>query len=216
MRETNQKNKLYNVRVYNYSLPSFISGYISYYGTEQEIMKLLESNKNRTDIIAAAKQYFSGKGPGEGSLFGEKPMPIINPVEFIGEAVYQRSNFNYRFFNNWRCETDINIEFMRATLIYIVDQDRRIKRCMKAVIKNATYISEFTGKRSQVADTIMGYWGYPGFIKASKEYTNQFILQNTAYYVDTIFKNKHTAHRDIQYPHKPYLREFFFGIYGDG
>lgn len=210
---------LYNVRVNNYSLPSFVSGDINYYGTEQEIIRLLiNGEKNRVDIIAAAEEYFSGKGPGEVSVFGEEPMPIIRPVKLIGEAAYHKGNLNYKFINIWDCETDINIEHLEAHLIYIKDSNSKYRRCVKATIKNATYKSKIIGKPEQVGESQSEYWGYPGFIELEKPESPEgpYILKNTLYFADTIFKTKEQARKDMNHPHKPYLRQFFLGIYGDG
>lgn len=212
----NHADKLYSLRVNDYSSPGFVSCDICYYGTEQEIMNLLRNGEKRADMIKAAEEYFSGRGPGEASVLGEQPQPIIKPVKIIGEAEYQKSSFNYKFFNIWNCLTDLSIEHLEAAIIYIEDSDKKIKRCIRAVIRNATYISEYSGEKCLVGDSCLGFWGYPGFIVEEKDSTSNHILRNSLYYVDTIFKNKLRAKKDMKHPHKPYLRQFFFGIYGDG
>ena len=110
----------------------------------------------------------------------------------------------------------MSIEHLEAAIIYIEDSDKKIKRCIRAVIRNATYISEYSGEKCLVGDSCLGFWGYPGFIVEEKDSTSNHILRNSLYYVDTIFKNKLRARKDMKHPHKPYLSQFFFGIYGDG
>lgn len=211
----NQDN-IYSVRLNDYSAPSFISSCICYYGTEKEIMNLIKQDADRPDIILAAEEYFLGKGPSKESLFGEKPSPIISSVKLIDTATYKRSNFRYKFINIWDCGIDINIEHMDAVLIYILDSDGKYKRCVKAVIKNATYATETNESRMYIGNGPLGYWGYPGYIENNRHAGGQFILKNSLYFVDTIFKSKECLRSDVRKPHKPYLRQFFFGIFGDG
>ena len=89
--------QMYSVRVMDYSLPSFCSGDQYYYGTEQSIMTLLEKNyEDGSDVLQAAEDYFSGRGSGAASLYGEKPLPLITPVDVIGTSSYERYNTNFR------------------------------------------------------------------------------------------------------------------------
>ena len=105
--------QMYSVRVLDYGLPSFCSGDNRYYGTERSIMALLGKNyEDGSDVLIAAKDYFSGKGSGAASLFGEKPLPLITPVEIIGTSSYERNNVNFKFYNTYRWPTDIVINHL--------------------------------------------------------------------------------------------------------
>ena len=203
--------QMYSVRVMDYGLPSFCSGDNHYYGTEQSIMTLLEKNyEDGSDILQAVKDYFSGKGSGAASLFGEAPQSLIEPVEVVGTSSCTRDNVSFKFFNIYRWPTDITIKHLTAQLVYIVDSDERLKRCVKATISGATYI-DILGNTALFAEDDWMCWGLPGMIEIKGT-----TMHNTLFYADTTFENIHKARKDIEHPHKPYLRDFFFEIYGDG
>ena len=202
---------LYSVRVIDYGLPSFCSGDQYYYGTEQSIMTLLAKNyEDDCDVLQAAKDYFSGKGSGAASLFGEKLRPLITPVEIIGTSSYERDNINFRFYNTYRWPTDMSIKHLTAQLVYITDSDKGLKRCVKATVSDATY-TDILGTTVAFTEENWMCWGLPGMI-AIKDTT----MHNTLFYADTTFGDIHKLRKDLKHPHKPYLRPFFAEIYGDG
>ena len=203
--------QMYSLRVIDYGLPSFCSGDQYYYDTEQSIMTLLGKNYEAdSDVLRAAKDYFSGKGAGAASLYGEKPLPLIAPVEVIGSSFYERDNVHFKFYNTYRWDTDMFIGHLKARMIYIVDSDKWLKRCIKATISDAAY-TDLLGKTTPFTEVNWICWGLPGMI-AIKGAT----MHNTLFYADTIFMNKHGLRKDIKHPHKPYLRTFFWEIFGDG
>ena len=105
----------YSLRVIDYGLPSFCSGDQYYYGPERSIMTLLEKNyEDGSDVLQAAKDYFSGRGARAASLYGEKPLPLITPVEVIGTSSYARNNVNFRFHNIYGWPTDIVIKHLKG------------------------------------------------------------------------------------------------------
>ena len=203
--------QMYSVRVMDYGLPSFCSGDNHYYGTEQSIMTLLRKNyEDGSDVLQAAKNCFSGRGAGAVSLYGEKPLPLIAPVEVIGTSSYERNNVNFKFYNTYRWPTDIVIKHLKAQMLYIVDSDKRLTRCIKATISDASYTGPL-GNTELFAEDDWMCWGLPGMIEIEGT-----TMHNTLFYADTAFENIHKLQKDIKHPHKPYLRNFFFEIYGDG
>ena len=203
--------QMYSIRVLDCSLPSFCSGNNHYYGTEQSIMTLLAKNyEDDGNVLIAAKDYFSGKGSGAASLFGERPLPLIKPVEIIGTSSYARDNVSFKFFNTYRWPIDIAIKHLKAQLIYIMDVDEGLKRCVKETISGATYIDILGNTALFTADDWM-CWGLPGMIMIEDT-----TMHNTLFYADTTFESIHKVRKDIKHPHKPYLRNFFWEIYGDG
>ena len=203
--------RLYSVRVIDYGLPSFCSGDQHYYGTEQDIVNLLTKNYEvDCDVLKAAKGYFSGKGPGKASLYGEAPLPLTAPVEVIGTSFYERDNVHFKFFNIYGWPTDMSIKHLTAQLVYITDSDKELKRCIKATISDATY-TDILGTTVAFTEENWMCWGLPGMI-AIKDTT----MHNTLFYADTTFGDIHKLRKDLKHPHKPYLRPFFAEIYGDG
>lgn len=203
--------QMYSVRVMDYSLPSFCSGDQYYYGTEKSIMALLRKNyEDGSDILKAAEDYFAGRGAGSVSLYGEKPLPLITPVEVIGTAFYEREGINFKFFNIYRYATDVVIKHLKAQMIYIIDSKKQLKRCIKATISGATY-TDLLGNTAPFTAKKWMCWGLPGMIVIEDT-----TMHNTLFYADTVFKNYHALRKDIKRPHKPYLRNFFLEIYGDG
>lgn len=209
------QEKLYSIRVIDYSLPSFVSADKKYYGTEQMILEFLkaaiqeDATKHNMEILKAAEEYFSDQGSGKISLFGEKPMPLIEAISWIGDAAYQREDIRYMFYNIHRWGIEHHIKQLKAKLIYIKDKDGKYKRCIKAELQNVSYGMGFI-LETYDSDSWM-CWGLPGFITV-----NGTVLTNTLYFVDTIFKSKEAARKDMKHPHKPYLRNFFLEIFGDG
>ena len=203
--------QMYSVRVMDYSLPSFCSGDQYYYGTEQSIMTLLEKNyEDGSDVLQAAKDYFSGRGARAASLYGEKPLPLITPVEVIGTSSYAKNNVNFRFHNIYGWPTDIVIKHLKAQMVYIVDSDQRLKRCIQATISGATSTG-ILGDTAPFTEDDWMCWGLPGMIEVEGT-----TMHNTLFYADSTFENIHRLRKDIKHPHKPYLRNFFLEIYGDG
>ena len=200
-----------SVRVMDYSLPSFCSGDQYYYGTEQSIMTLLGKNyEDDSDVLNVAKDYFSGRGSGAASLYGEKPLPLIAPIDVIGTSSYERNNVNFKFLNIYGWPTDIVIKHLKAQMIYIVDSDQGLKCCIQATISGATSTG-ILGDTAPFAEDDWMCWGLPGMIEIEGT-----TMHNTLFYADSTFENIHRLRKDIKHPHKPYLRNFFLEIYGDG
>lgn len=197
------KERLYRIKLPDQSLPAFASGTTDYYGTEQMILQFLESKQAYHALQAPAKAYFSGQGTGMVSVMYEPSEPLIEEVKVLGTASYEKQDLKYKFFNTWGFSTDITIEHIKADLVYISDANSKLKRCVKATVKNAKHDGD--GRWSMI-------WGLPGFIRFDAEDT----LTNALFYADTVFPNLHALQKDQNRPHKVYLREFFFGIYGDG
>ena len=95
-------------------------------------------------------------------------------------------------------------------MIYIVDSDQGLKRCIQATISDVAY-TDLLGNTTPFTEEDWMCWGLPGMIKIKGT-----TMHNTLFYADTTFENIHRLRKDIKHPHKPYLRNFFMEIYGDG
>ena len=104
----------------------------------------------------------------------------------------------------------MSIRHLTAQMVYIMGADKKLKRCVKATISGATYTG-LLGNTTPFTAEDWTCWGLPGMIVIEDT-----TMYNTLFYADTIFMNKHGLRKDIKHPHKPYLRTFFFEIFGDG
>ncbi len=195
-------DKLYRFRNWDYCVPSFCSFEISYYGTQDQVMKVLKLQE--VGLAEAANQFFSGTGDGAASICYGEPSPIVYEVTKIKEKKYTAKDIKTVVYNIWKCANSVTIDELEADIIYIKDTDEKYKRLIKPRVTNAII------ENMKLTDG--WFWGMPGFFTVEDDQH----VSCGVYYCDMVFENYEEMMNDFENTKEPNLNRFILEMFGDG
>lgn len=230
------EDKIYCVHLHDYATPSFYSGDKRYFGTKEDIIKVLKDYrlpKDRTmrkagnlddphyneEIILG---YFDGKNNGYGTVFGEEERPIIYEVEVVGKLdTIHIDNFKYNHLNIWdhtyimeANHVDLEIIYIRNTAPY--NEKAEFIRIIRANFRDLTYNVDdidFMGNpyKPHKVNSYTG-WGHPGIMVDRSE--NEVASQ--VYMIDKLLESEEHLKKDMESPSDFDYSEIFNDVFGDG
>ena len=207
-----QGEQLYWVKVNDYTMPPVISSYSEYYGPRNMILSLLLNECAESGgtgrWLDTAMEYFSGKGPGLASIALEEESPMIRPVEWLGEAIFEAADVDKELSTVYYTDK-VTIDRLTARLVYIRNWNGTLQRCVQAEAEGMRQSSFRQMGLMEEIDRTDG--GFPGFIVKGRH-----SLRNSVLYADRDFDSMEELLADREHPAFPDLDEFYRQIHGDG
>lgn len=211
-----EDTKYYSVELIDYSTPGFVSATVTYYGTKEDIMQVLDRiEEERPDLKRAAEEYFSGQGEGIVRVELGAPEPLIRPMKFLGETTGEYAPFSQTYWNTWNCDYHLVADNVSYRLVYLENSEGEIVRCVKARFAKLCIRDDDRGDRDM---TKYRFWGHPGMIQGSQENKtgDTWQVYNTLMFCDKRFDSLVEAKADMKHPAEINYKRFFADIFGDG
>lgn len=204
---------MYSIELIDYSTPSFVSATQKYYGTKEDILKVLEINKeDRSDLLKAAEEFFSGQGEGIARVYYGAPGPFVKPVKLLGETTIRRDKFAWAHKNTWGCFYHMRADGMVCKVYYLETADRKIVRVLRPTFENLMCFG-FVGDHNIAEEEC---WGHPGIITSNNlDEAHQFTSCNLMV-SDKQFDTVEQAMIDKENPLRVNYTGFFNDVFGDG
>ncbi len=213
----------YSIELIDYSVPGFVSATVTYYGTQEEIMQVLDRiEAERPDLKRAAEEYFSGQGDGIVQVYYGEPELLIRPMRFLGETTGEDVPFSQIYWNTWECDYHMVADNVSYRLVYLENPEGKIVRCVKARFAKLCTHDDIVGDRDV---TRRRFIGHPGIIRNSKEDDSTLKkpalegvpqVFNTLMFSDKRFDSLDEAKLDMAHPAEIDFKRFFADIFGDG
>lgn len=210
------KTEYYSVELIDYSTPGFVSVTVTYYGTQKEIMQVLDRiEEKRPDLKAATEEFFSGQGNGIVQVYYGAPEPLIRPMKFLGETNGENAPFSKTYWNTWKYDYHLVADNVSYRLVYLENSEGKIVRCVKARFSKLCTHDDIVGDRDV---TKYRFWGHPGIIRGGKgdETGDARQVYNTLMFSDKCFDSLAEAKADMEHPAEVDYERFFADIFGDG
>ena len=213
----------YSVELIDYSTPGYVSATVTYYGTQEEIMQVLDRiEEERPDLKRAAEEYFSGQGEGIVQVYYGVPEQLIRPMKFLGETTGKDAPFSQTYWNTWECDYYMVADNVSYRMVYLENSEGEIVRCIKARFAKLCTRDDNIGDRDV---TRYRFWGHPGIMRSSKDdepVLKQLVFEdvpevfNTLMFSDKRFDSVIEAKADMEHPAEIDYKRFFADIFGDG
>lgn len=197
---------LYQLMLEDYSTPSFVSCSKPYFGTQKQILSLLERRRD-PELLETARQYFSGSGSGEGPMLYWREQ-IVSPVERLGSVPFQMENVSATFLNTWDCPYFLRAQRAEGKLYYLCREDGVCFRALEAVFTDLMLTDD---PIPEEVDLLQPFWGYPDMI-----YCRDGRAKSRLLLAERRFQNREEALDDLTHPSAPCFDRFFEDIFGDG
>lgn len=210
-------NLYYSVELMDYSTPGFVSGSLSYYGTQEEILSVLSCiEENEPERKESAMEFFNAQGDGMGKVFPYwESEPLFKPMCLLEEKAGMEEPFSQVFVNTWYCNYYMTADHVAYRILYLGGPDGTVYRCIRAQFRNLfSRVSSF--EDDSVRDvTTTRYWGHPGILCNGQEDTATTV-SNVLMFCDKKFKSAAEAKIDMESPSHIDYSGFFADIFGDG
>lgn len=197
---------LYQLMLEDYSTPSFVSCSKPYFGTQEQILALLERRRD-PELFETARQYFSGSGSGEGPMLHWREQ-IVSPVERLGSVPFQMENVSVTFLNTWDCPYELHAQRAEGKLYYLSGEDGVCFRALEAVFTDLMLTDVPFPKK---VDRLQPFWGYPDMI-----YCRDGKVKSRLLLAERRFQTREEALADLAHPAPISFDCFFEDIFGDG
>lgn len=212
-----KENLYYSVELMDYSMPGFVSGSLTYYGTQEEILSVLSCiEEQEPELKAAAMEFFNAQGDGMGKVFPYcESKQLFKPMRLLEEKSGMEEPFSQIFVNTWDCNYYLTADSVTCQMLYLSDPDGTVYRCIRAKFRNLYSHSNGFDDDNARDVTTTRYWGHPGILINGQEDTATTV-SNVLMFYDKNFKSAAKAKIDMENPSHIDYSGFFADIFGDG
>lgn len=160
-------DRLYCLRLDDYSGPSFTSWGKPYYGTLADIQGLVDALSDDgkehgltiTEMIDAFRAYLTGDHEVAHHVAYQE-VPLLTPVEALGAKRLSQKHFSWEHTNTWGCIYPMRCDCVTIDL-YWISGPEGFSRVVRAGFDNLAYM----GSSDSWHPLRDGFWGFPEMIK---------------------------------------------------
>lgn len=183
----------YILRLDDYATPSFASRTKPYFGTLDDIRGLINalkaSEKHRdyhAEMIAAFREYEAGNHKVTHNV-AYQDVPLLEPVEVIGETILRLENYQWQHINIWDCPYNIRCDQVETHHLWLSSPEGCL-RAVKARFRNLCY----RGTSDLWSPAEEGFWGYPEML-----HMHENTLCNRLAVAEKHFEDRKAARKDM-------------------
>jgi len=199
---------LYQLKLEDCATPAFCSFSKPYFGTQKQILRLLERREDK-ELLDAARRYFDGEGDGVAHMLHWREQ-IVSPVTRLGCAPFQIDDFSAAFLNIWDCPYQIRARRVEGKLHYLRREDGVCFRALQASFTGPEMLNDIL-QPPRIMELRPPFWGYPDMI-----YCRGKTLKSRLFLVERRFDDQEKALADLARPAEPCFDSFFADVFGDG
>lgn len=197
----------------DYSAPTCTSGYKYYYGTKENIQKLLDNvEKERAIPEQEVFREFCNGNTKVMNIAGFTKVRFAKRVKLISEKkidLDERETYTYT--NPYGFKYIISMRFTVNRVLLLKSGDKYVI-AYYALIRDPKYKSELL---QDDWSTIDMFWGFPAMIKSTGE-KDDYFLENMLYMPEKVFDNITDAEQYFMDMQKVDYQMFFEDVFGDG
>lgn len=192
----------YELRLEDYAAPNCWTTYRRYFGTQEQILRLLGYRKNE-EFLEAAQAYFAGTGDGTACMFGHREQ-ILFPVEQLGSVPFQIDDLTAKRPNLLRKPYRFHAKKVKGELHYFRREDGECIRAHQDVFTDLRWLGR---DDPDITELRFPFMGYPHMLyHKNGKLTSRLLLP------DRCFDSQEEALADMAHPAKLSFVSFFSEI----
>lgn len=205
----------YCLRLWDYSVPAYVSRSKVYYGTLEDMKAFIEAldadEETREDFretIAAFRAFEAGNHTVPHNV-AYQVFPLLEPVGNLDDAMMKLGPRRWTHINTWGCDYEMRCDSVVLEHLWI-DGPEGCCRVMKARFRNL----QRQGSDGSWQPLTCGFWGHPKML-----YMEDGALCNRLFVPDKTFENTKAAGKDWAFfDTKPDLdfTQFCNEVFGNG
>lgn len=203
---------LYEFCLDDYSAPSCTSGYKYYYGSEEDLMGILNNIEEGKHIKEedVFKDFCNGNKDVENAA-GFCMVRFAKPVCVLKERKINKGETQYDYENPYECHYLLRMDSVTSKRILLKCEDRYVI-AHKSIMINPKYKDDLFPNGWA---TLGMLWGFPGMIKVSGD-DDYYTAENMLYVVERTFDNETEATAYFDSESDIDFQMFFEDVFGDG
>ena len=203
---------LYEFCLDDYSAPSCTSGYKYYYGSEEDLIGILNNIEEGKHIKEedVFKDFCNGNKNVE-NVAGFCMVRFAKPIFVLKERTINKGETRYDYENPYECHYLLRMDSVKCKRLLLKSEERFVV-AYKAVMENPKYKDDLFPNGWA---TLGMLWGFPGMIKVSGD-IDYYTAENMLYVVERTFNNEAEATAYFDNESGIDFQMFFEDVFGDG
>ena len=211
-----EKEQYYSITLWDYALPSFVSGSTKYFGTLKDINAYINELKKLftdNDTVTAFEEYINGNKDVQINV-AYSNMPFVQSVELLFEAEFGGQQIKWTHKNVWDYDYNLRASAYQNRHIWIRIGENQYLRCIKPILTNLEHENSFLANKWH---PISSFCGQPGIIKITEKAEGEIIYEGMMYFIERAFDSLADVEEDyINFKGEAEYKDFCNDIFGDG